>query len=322
MLCGIWVIRLFPQDGAITIHIDNVSKSYSPKQPLAVNGVSLEIRDGEVLCLVGLNGAGKTTIIRMTSGIILPNDGKIEIDGSNIVSEKLEASRRVGWVPEFPNFEPNAKPLPLMRYFAGFYNLRGKEAESRILKSLESVGLSGYMNRKLSGYSQGMKKRFSIAESLIGDPQNILFDETFNGLDPEGVVFVRGLINKLRSQGKAILLSSHILSEVQSIADRVAIISHGKLLKVLTRSDLKNLGKDTIFIAVDNPNDELVNILKKYGEPRIDGQEVTIRDLLISRERYTEISSELVNRGYRLRNFQAAGENLEEYFFTMVGEKL
>ena len=322
MLCGIRFIRLFPQDGAITILIDNVSKSYSTKQPLAVNGITLEIRDGEVLCLVGLNGAGKTTIIRMTSGIILPNDGKIEIDGFNIVSEKLEASRRIGWVPEFPNFEPNAKPLPLMRYFAGFYNLRGKEAESRILQSLESVGLSGYMNRKLSGYSQGMKKRFSIAESLIGDPQNILFDETFNGLDPEGVVFVRGLINNLRSHGKAILLSSHILTEVQSIADRVAIISHGKLLKVLTRSDLKNLGKDTIFIAVDNPNDELVNILKKFGEPRIEGQEVTIRDLLIPRDRYTEISSELVNRGYRLRNFQAAGENLEEYFFAMVGEKL
>ena len=136
------------------------------------------------------------------------------------------------------------------------------------------------------------------------------------------MVFVRGLINNLRSQGKAILLSSHILTEVQSIADRVAIISHGKLLKVLTRSDLKNLGKDTIFIAVDNPNDELANILKRFGEPRIEGQEVTIRDLLIPRERYTEISSELVNRGYRLRNFQAAGENLEEYFFAMVGEKL
>lgn len=136
------------------------------------------------------------------------------------------------------------------------------------------------------------------------------------------MVFVRGLINNLRSQGKAILLSSHILTEVQSIADRVAIISHGKLLKVLTRSDLKNLGKDTIFIAVDNPNDELANILKRFGEPRIEGQEVTIRDLLIPRERYTEISSELVNQGYRLRNFQAAGENLEEYFFAMVGEKL
>ncbi len=322
MLCGIWVIRLFPQDGAITIHIDNVSKSYSPKQPLAVNGVSLEIRDGEVLCLVGLNGAGKTTLIRMTSGIILPSRGEITIDGSSIVKDKLEASRRVGWVPEYPNFEPNARPLPLMRYFAGFYNLRGREAEERIRESLDSVGLSDYLNRKLSGYSQGMKKRFSIAESLIGDPQNILFDETFNGLDPEGVVFIRGLINNLRNQGKAILLSSHILTEVQGIADRVAIISHGTLLKVISRNDLKNLGKDTIFITVDNPDDNILSLLGKYGEPSWKDNEIIIKDLVVGKEEYTDISRDLIKQGYMLRHFQSAGENLEEYFFSLVGEKL
>lgn len=304
------------------IHIDSVSKSFSTKQPLAVDNISLEIKDGEVLCLVGLNGAGKTTLIRMTSGIILPSRGEITIDGSSIVKDKLEASRRVGWVPEYPNFEPNARPLPLMRYFAGFYNLRGREAEERIRESLDSVGLSDYLNRKLSGYSQGMKKRFSIAESLIGNPQNILFDETFNGLDPEGVVFIRGLINNLRNQGKAILLSSHILTEVQGIADRVAIISHGKLLKVISRNDLKNLGKDTIFISVDNPDDKILSLLGKYGEPSWRDNEIIIRDLVVGKEEYTEISRDLMKQGYMLRHFQSAGENLEEYFFSLVGEKL
>ena len=304
------------------IHIDGVSKSFSAKQPLAVDNISLEIKDGEVLCLVGLNGAGKTTLIRMTSGIILPSRGEITIDGSSIVKDKLEASRRVGWVPEYPNFEPNARPLPLMRYFAGFYNLRGREAEERIRESLDSVGLSDYLNRKLSGYSQGMKKRFSIAESLIGNPQNILFDETFNGLDPEGVVFIRGLINNLRNQGKAILLSSHILTEVQGIEDRVAIISHGKLLKVISRNDLKNLGKDTIFISVDNPDDKILSLLGKYGEPSWRDNEIIIRDLVVGKEEYTEISRDLMKQGYMLRHFQSAGENLEEYFFSLVGEKL
>ena len=314
--------KIRPYDGANTIQIDNVSKSYSVKQPLAVDAVSMDIHDREVLGLVGLNGAGKTTIIRMASGVILPSRGKISIDGFDIVSDKLEASRRVGWVPEFPNFEPNAKPLALMRYFAGFYNLRGKDAELKINESLESVGLGDYLNRKLSSYSQGMKKRFSIAESLIGDPQNILFDETFNGLDPEGVVFVRSLINNLRSKGKGILLSSHILSEVQNIADKVAIIHHGKLLKVLKRSELKSLGKDTVLITVDNPDDNLILKLKEYGEPILQGNEVVIRDLQVSRERYPEVSRELVRAGYLLRNFQVTGENLEEYFFSIVGEKL
>jgi ABC-2 type transport system ATP-binding protein len=282
----------------------------------------MDVRDGEVLCLVGLNGAGKTTIIRMTSGIILPSRGNITIDGYNIVSNKVEASRRVGWVPEFPNFEPNAKPLPLMRYFAGYYNLKGKEAEQRIKESLESVGLSDYLDRKLSGYSQGMKKRFSIAESLIGDPQNILFDETFNGLDPEGVVFVRNRINNLRKIGKAIMLSSHILTEVEGIADRVAIISHGKLLKILNRNELKNLGRDMMFLVVDNPDERITSILKKFGEPAVNGTEITLKDLTVPRERYSEVPSELVKEGYMIGRFQIAGESLEEYFFSLVGEKL
>ena len=289
---------------------------------MAVQGVSFDVKDGEVLCLVGLNGAGKTTIIRMTSGIILPSRGNITIDGFNIVTDKLEASMRLGWVPEFPNFEPNAKPLPLMRYFAGFYNIRGKEAEQRIHESLESVGLSDYLDRKLSGYSQGMKKRFSIAESLIGDPQNILFDETFNGLDPEGVVFVRALINGLRKKGKAIMLSSHILTEVEGIADRVAIISHGKLVKILTRKELKTLGKDMIILTVDNPDDRIISFLRKYGEPAVNDTEITIKDLLVPREKFAEIPGALVKEGYMIRHFQVAGESLEKYFFSLVGEKL
>ncbi len=287
-----------------------------------MDSVSIEIHDREVLGLVGLNGAGKTTIIRMASGVILPSRGNISIDGYDIVSEKLEASRRVGWVPEFPNFEPNAKPLPLMRYFAGFYNILGKDAEKKIRDSLISVGLEDYLDRRLSSYSQGMKKRFSIAESLIGDPQNILFDETFNGLDPEGVVFVRGLINNLRSNGKAILLSSHILSEVQNIADKVAIINHGKLLRILNRIDLKSLGKDMVLISVDNPDNDLIQKLREYGDAAVNGNEVVIRDLRVGKDGYPEISSNLVKAGYRLRNFQVVGESLEEYFFSLVGEKL
>lgn len=322
MSCGIPAILPVPHVGVNTIRIEAISKSYSARQPLAVDDVSFEIRDGEVLSIVGLNGAGKTTIIRMTSGIILPTRGKVSIDGFDIVGQKLEASRRVGWVPEFPNFEPNARPLPIMRYFAGFYNLRGQEAEDKIQESLKSVGLSDYLNRKLSSYSQGMKKRFSIAESLIGDPQNILFDETFNGLDPEGVVFVRGLINNLRKKGKAILLSSHILSEVQNIADRVAIISHGKLLKVLTRAELRNLGKDMINMSIDNPDSRLEQLLEKYGAPTINETEITLKDLRVSSDSYPEISRELVSAGYLLRNFQPEGESLEEYFFSLVGGKL
>ncbi len=213
------------------IKIEGVTKVYRKGvSPPAVDGLTLDMNDGEVLGLVGLNGAGKTTTIRMSSGITLPpTSGKILVDGFDIVREKVRASRNVGWIPEFPNFEPNAKPLTLLKYFAGgFYGLGGREAEDKALELLRMVGLEKAMDKKLRSYSQGMKKRFSIAETLIGDPKNVLFDETLNGLDPQGVIFVRKMIGRLRSEGKAILLSSHILTEIEDSADRVAIINRGK----------------------------------------------------------------------------------------------
>ncbi|MGC8672174.1 MAG: ATP-binding cassette domain-containing protein [Thermoplasmata archaeon] len=120
--------------------------------------------------------------------------------------------------------------------------------DKKIEELLDMVGLSNDFKKKLREYSQGMKKRFAIAESLINDPKNVLFDETLNGLDPEGVKFVRDLIIYLKSKQRSNLLSSHILTEIENLEDRVAIISHGKLIKILTKSELGNLGKMKIYI--------------------------------------------------------------------------
>lgn len=302
------------------ISIENVSKSFSPKVPLAVNDVNLEIKDGEILGLVGLNGAGKTTTIRMISGVTLPTSGKIIVDGNDVVHDKLKASSKVGWIPEFPNFEPNAKPLPLMKYFAGFYGLKGEEAQKIIMERLASVGLAEYLSKRLRTYSQGMKKRFSIAESLLGNPQNVLFDETLNGLDPEGVVFIRKLILNLKKEGKAILLSSHILSEVENIADSVAIIHHGKLLKVLSKVEMKTLGADTVHLTIDNPDDKLQSLLESYGEVHIAGTNALIGKLKVAKSEYPDVPAQIMKSGYKLRDFHITGESLEDYFFTLVGE--
>ncbi len=304
------------------ISLENVSKSFESKSPPAVKNLDLEVEDGKILCLVGLNGAGKTTTIRMTSGIILPTKGKILVDGYDIVKEKLKASPNVGWIPEFPNFEPNARPLSLMKYFAGFYDLKGKDPQKLIKERLESVGLWSYLNRKLRTYSQGMKKRFSIAESLLGDPQNVMFDETLNGLDPEGVLFVRKLMLQLKKEGKAILLSSHILSEVQAVADKVAIISHGELIKTLSRSDLKTLGKEAIHLTVDNPDEKLQTILEDFGSVRKTDGEFSISDLKLTKLDYPEIPKRLIDSGYKLSSFTPTGVSLEEYFFSLVGDQL
>lgn len=306
------------------IELEKVTKIYNRRSPPAVNELTLEIRKGEILGLVGLNGAGKTTTIRMIAGIILPTFGKITVDGYDIVKEKVKASHSVGWIPELPNFEPNAKPVSLMKYFAGFYGKDDKENMKKIMELLDMVGLSNDLNKKLREYSQGMKKRFAIAESLINDPKNVLFDETLNGLDPEGVKLVRNLILDLKSKDRSILLSSHILTEIENLADRVAIISHGKLIKTLTRDELKNLGKMKIFIEIQNYKEmeENVNgILSKYGSIEKTNGNIVLTDLLINENDIPNILKELVSNNIMVKRFDPIGESLEEYFFKLIGEK-
>ncbi len=176
------------------LEIKNLTKVFSPRQGPAINSVSFDVRNGEIVGFVGLNGAGKTTTIRIAVGVSLSTSGTAVIDGHNITTEKPEASKSLGWVPEIPNFEPNARAWMMMQYLAGFYGIDRTEAKKRSKELLSSVGLSGHENRKLRTYSQGMKKRFSLAVSLISNPQNFLFDEVLNGLDPEGILFFRELM--------------------------------------------------------------------------------------------------------------------------------
>ncbi len=305
----------------IMIKIESATKIYTHNAPPAVASLDLEILDGEILGLVGLNGAGKTTSIRMASGIILPTSGHVMVDGHDMVTDKVKAAAQVGWIPELPNFEPNAKPVELMRYFAGFYGIPADEANKRIKSLLTKVGLANDLDKKLRNYSQGMKKRFAIAESIVGNPRNVLFDETLNGLDPEGVVFVRNLMFEMKKEGKAILLSSHILSEVEDVADRVAIINHGKLIKILTRNELRTLGKTIIKISVDNYDDSCMKLLKEFGEPRFDGHDVVLSDLTIPDDQLSKIPESLIKAGYSIRQFTPMGETLEEYFFGLISEK-
>lgn len=302
------------------ITIENLTKVYSAKEGTAVDNFTLEIKNGEILGFVGLNGAGKSTTIRISAGVTLPTSGDVYIDGKSITREKTGASKHVGWVPELPNYEINAKPVPLMKYFAGYYGLTGDQEEKNISELLKEVGLWEYRNKKLRTYSQGMKKRFSLAESLIGDPNNLMFDETLNGLDPEGVQFVRQLVTDQKKKGKAVLLSSHILSEIEAVSDRIAIIHHGKLVKILDRAELNALGREKITLEIDNFDDKAFGALSKYGDVRETGDGILLTSLKIGKEIYPEIVSTLVQLGYRVRRFEPSGESLEEFFFSTIGE--
>src|SRR5579872_1525047 len=162
--------------------IENLSKRYGREKSLGIEDVSFSVNNAEIVGFVGLNGAGKTTTIRVACGVALPSSGTVEIEGHDVVVEKQKASEQIGWVPEFPSFDQNARAKNLLLYFAGYRHISRDIAEKRARDLFQQLELSGQENKKLRDYSQGMKKRFSLALSLLPDPNNFLFDEVLNGL--------------------------------------------------------------------------------------------------------------------------------------------
>lgn len=301
------------------MEVENFSKIYDRRNPPAVNNISFKVNNGEILGFAGLNGAGKTTTIRVVSGTLLPTSGLIQIDGKNIISQKIDASKGIGWMPEYPNFESEARPVPLLRYYAGFYGMKGKEATDHVVELLKEVGLDSYTGKKLKTYSQGMKKRFSLASAMVSNPQNFLLDESLNGLDPEGIDFVRKLMLKFKKAGKAVLLSSHILSELENLADRIMIIHKGAILETLSKEKMRSMGKPVIRLEIMKHDDKSMKIMEQYGKVTMDGDRATLTDLTSGMDSAADLNAELSKEGYRVLQFNVSGQSLEEHFFELIG---
>jgi ABC-type multidrug transport system, ATPase component len=179
------------------------------------------------------------------------------------------------------------------------------------------LGLGNALNMKLSAYSQGMKKRFALAVSLINDPPNFIFDEVLNGLDPQGIVFFRDLAVKFKKQGKAVLFSSHILSEVEGIADKVVFIHRGRIIGVYEMSEIINMAKPSLIIRVDKVKESL-NILEKYGHVETRGDYLVISGSSIPS---SEIVRVLVDNGFNVLEIRSEERSLEDFFFKLIKEK-
>ncbi len=299
------------------IDIVNVSKTFK-KRIKALDKVSFKVNNGEIVGYVGLNGAGKTTTIRIAVGVLPPDSGDVLINGYSITSDKRRASKYVGWVPEIPIFEPDAKALDYFVYLAGYYGIGVSEARSLGKRLLEEVGLGNALYRKLKEYSLGMKKRFALAVSMINNPDNYLFDEVLNGLDPQGIAFFRDLTLKLRKNGCSVLFSSHILSEVEGIADKVVFIHRGKIVKEMTIKEIKSMAKPILRIKVSNIDDRIVDLLGDYGRARIEGNIIYLEE---PRVKASTIARLLVEEGYSVEEFSTIESRLEDVFFKIIGEK-
>ena len=297
---------------APAIHTRAVSKAYGSR--LAVDKLDLEVERGELFGFLGPNGAGKTTTIRMALGLVSPTSGSIELFGREVRSHRAEVLPRVGALVESP---------ALYGYLSGRDNLRvvgdllGGATEKRIDEVLEIVSLKGRDRDKVRTYSMGMKQRLGLGLALLNDPDLLILDEPANGLDPAGIVEMRDLLRELAVQGKTVFVSSHVLSEVQQICTRVAIINHGKLIRVAPVHELLEAPGEFV-VKVDSPA-ELVVALRRQAwgsAARVEGG-VVMTSAPDGRGR--DLIRFLVENGHDPDSVSERQRDLEDIFLTLTG---
>ena len=229
------------------IETKQLTKIYG--EQTAVNSVNLHVKKGRIYGLLGRNGAGKTTIMKMILGLTPITSGEVDVFGQNIKGKEKRIYPRIGAIIETPGFYPNLTGTENLEIFA---KLRGTAAPNAVKTALEVVGLP-YKDKKLfSKYSLGMKQRLGIANAILHDPELLILDEPTNGLDPIGIAEVRNFIKDLSTEhGKTILISSHILSEIELLADDIGIIDHGILLEESSMDELQRKNSKYILLQVD-----------------------------------------------------------------------
>ena len=293
-----------------------VGKTYRGGSSPAVGNVTFDVQPGEIVGLVGLNGAGKTTLLRMAAGLLLPSQGTVYVEGHDVARDKRAASRQIGWVPELPIFPPRTPLFDTLGYLAGYYAGEAGSANDR-RTLLRAVGLEPQERAPYSTLSQGMKKRFAVATSMLGQPSNYLLDELLNGLDPEWIRWARDWMVGLRQRGAAILLSSHLLGELEGIADRYAFIHQGQLIGVVPRGAIGQHLPPRFLVRLANPNDAVLAVLAGFGEVFLDQQVIRIEGPGVPPE---TVTTELNRRGYIIQEFRVEEPNLEEFFFHLIAQ--
>lgn len=297
------------------IETNMLTKKYD--KDIVVSDVNLNVKEGRIYGLLGRNGAGKTTIMKMILGLTSITSGQIEIMGKPLKNNEKEILSQIGVLIESPGFYPNLTGTENLKIFA---KLRKIENIGVIKKSLDLVGL-GYKDKKLfREYSLGMKQRLAIALAIMHNPKILILDEPINGLDPIGISEIRAFIKRLcEEEGKTILLSSHILSEISMIADDIGIIDKGKLLEEGSIEELKNRSKKHVEFIVSDV-DKSINILTKsfanYDFIRIDKDKFKLNDLSLETNKAIDI---LVNNNINIYDVHTYEETLEEYFKRVTG---
>lgn len=253
------------------IRFDNVRKTYRERgnRKEALKGMSFEVPAGEIVGFLGPNGAGKTTAMHILLDFIQANEGRAEILG--IDSRDPRSREQVGFLPEIFSFDGFLKGEEFLRLFARLGGADQAQVTTRIAELLETLDMPTAGGIKIRNYSKGMTQKIGLAQALIADPQVLILDEPTSGMDPVAKARVKQLLQKLRSQGKTVFLSTHILSDIEYIADRVAIINNGELLAVEKLGVLLSSEHSTYRIAFQSHGAEMIARLQERFAVSVDG---------------------------------------------------
>jgi len=295
-------------DNVVATHA--LTKRYG-KTITAVDALDLEVHRGEVFGFLGPNGAGKTTTLRMLLGLIRPTSGSAQV-AEHRPGEPAGLAR-IGSLVESPAFYPYLSGRENLKVVADYAGL----PHDRVDGALEEVELLPRAKDRFGTYSMGMKQRLAVAAALIKEPDLMILDEPTNGLDPQGVVEMRTLIRRLGKGSRTVLLSSHLLNEVEQTCDRVAIIRKGKLVAQGTVDELR--GQATLIVKATPSDAARRSLVQLLGQAAVTGVDGTLR-LSVSPDRAADINAALVSAGIRVSELRPAERTLEEVFLSLTGE--
>lgn len=283
-----------------------------------VSDVNIHVKKGEIYGFLGPNGAGKTTVMKMITNLWKPTEGTVELFGRTLENTSYEVLKRMGSIIEFPTFYEHMSGkdnLQLHCEYMGYYN---KDSISEVL---EMLGLSEAANKPVKRYSLGMKQRLGIARAILCKPELVVLDEPTNGLDPAGMKQIRDLFKMLSTEyGITLIISSHLLSEIESIADTIGVINHGKMIREISMKEISEMNTAFIELSVENTQKAAYILSEKMNLNNfkiIDDSKIRIYEVQIATQK---ISRELLLNGVEITSITKHTESLEDYFLKMTAE--
>lgn len=307
------------------IEVKNVTKKYG--KVVAVDNINFTINDGEIIGLLGPNGAGKSTTMNMITGYIEPTEGTIVIDGYDISKKPRKAKREIGYMPEGVPLYTDMTVKEFVTYMSEIKKVDRKTRKEKIEKIIEETGLKDVEKKLTRNLSRGYKQRVSMAGALVGEPKILILDEPTVGLDPKQITEIRNLIKEL-GKTHTVILSSHILSEVSQICQKVIIINKGKIIAVDTPENLENkvASKNDIYVTVEDLDNRIEEVAKDIKEitkiELVKENKDKTKQYLIESEKDVDLRKilfkELAKENITIFEMKKADTTLEDAFMKLI----